>query len=205
MRVVNTCKACRRLGVSVCGRQKCAVTRKPYPPGMNGKKFRRGASEFGQQLKEKQKIRLTYGLREKQFKNLVLAAFKQRSMNTPEAVVLSLESRLDNVAYRFGLAPTRGASRQMVGHGHITVNGRRVTIPSYHVKVSDVIGLRQQSVGKKLFADLESMTKKNQLPSWLAWEQGKHEGRIVAYPAADALSELGRGFNISAIVEYYSR
>src|SRR3989344_7894770 len=143
MRVINTCKACRRLGVSVCGRQKCALTRKPYPPGINGKKFRRGGSEFGLQLREKQKIRLTYGLREKQFKNLVLSAFKQKSIGTPEAVVLSLESRLDNVVYRLGLATTRGASRQMVGHGHIMVNGRRVTIPSYNVKIGDTVTIRQ--------------------------------------------------------------
>src|SRR3989344_4684515 len=107
MKVVSTCKVCRRLGVSVCGRQKCALTRKPYPPGIHGKTFRRGLSEFGSQLREKQKIRLLYGLREQQFKNLVGKAFKQKTMSTPSAVLLSLETRLDNIAYRFGLASTR--------------------------------------------------------------------------------------------------
>ncbi|MEK9175736.1 MAG: 30S ribosomal protein S4 [Patescibacteria group bacterium] len=205
MRVANTCKACRRLGVSVCGRQKCALTRKPYPPGINGKKFRRGGSEFGLQLRDKQKIRLTYGLREKQFKNLVLQAFKQKSVGTTEAIVLSLESRLDNVAYRFGFATTRGAARQMVGHGHITVNGRRVTIPSYRVKVGDSIGIRLQSVGRGIFNNLDFTVKKNILPSWLSWDHDKKTGRIVAYPTSDVLKELGKGFNINAIVEFYSR
>ena len=193
------------MGVSVCGRQKCALTRKPYPPGINGKKFRRGGSEFGLQLKEKQKIRLTYGLREKQFKNLVFAAFKQKSIGTPEAVVLSLESRLDNVAYRLGLVTTRGAARQIVGHGHITVNGRRVTIPSYRVKVGDVVGIRTQSAGRGIFTNLDFLIKKNILPSWLSWDHNKKVGKIVAYPTDDALNELGKGFNINAIVEYYSR
>src|SRR3989344_5380607 len=201
MRVINTCRACRRLGVSVCGRQKCAVTQKPYPPGMNGKKFRRGASEFGQQLREKQKIRLTYGLREKQFKNLVLSAFKQKSIGTPEAVVLSLESRLDNVVYRLGLATTRGASRQIVGHGHIMVNSRRVTIPSYRVSVNDSVGIRTQSTGRGIFTNLDFMVKKNILPSWLSWDHDKKTGRIVSYPTSDVLNELGKGFNISAVVE----
>ena len=205
MRVVNTCKACRRLGVSVCGRQKCALTRKPYPPGINGKKFRRGGSEFGLQLREKQKIRLTYGLREKQFKNLVSQALKQKSIGTPEAVVLSLESRLDNVVYRLGLATTRGASRQIVGHGHIMVNGRRVTIPSYRVSVNDSIGIRTQSTGRGIFTNLDFMVKKNILPSWLSWDHDKKTGRIVSYPTSDVLNELGKGFNISAVVEYYSR
>lgn len=189
----------------MCGRQKCALTRKPYPPGINGKKFRRGGSEFGLQLREKQKIRLTYGLRERQFKNLVSQALKQKSIGAPEAVVLSLESRLDNVVYRLGLATTRGASRQMVGHGHITVNGRRVTIPSYRVSVNDSIGIRTQSAGQGIFTNLDFMVKKNILPSWLSWDHDKKIGRIVSYPTSDALNELGKGFNISAVVEYYSR
>lgn len=205
MRVVTTCKACRRLGVSVCGRQKCAVTRKPYPPGIHGKAFRRGGSEFGQQLREKQKMRITYGLRERQFKNLVLSAFKQKSIGTPEAVVLSLESRLDNIIYRLGLAVTRAAARQIVGHGHIVVNARRVTIPSYQVRVGDTIAIRPASASRGVFANIEFMMKKNLLPSWLVWDSAKKEGRIVAYPTADALNDLGKGFNINAIVEYYSR
>ena len=153
MRVVTTCKACRRLGVSVCGREKCAVKRKPYPPGIHGKSFRRGISEYGTQLREKQKIRLTYGLRERQFKNLVTNAFAQKSVSAPDAILRSLEMRLDNVAYRLGLAPTRGASRQLVGHGHLFVNGIRVTIPSYIVSVGDEIKIRPQSATKGLFTD----------------------------------------------------
>lgn len=193
------------MGVSVCGRQKCALTRKPYPPGINGKKFKRGGSEFGLQLREKQKIRLTYGLREKQFKNLVLAAFKQKTIGTPEAVVLSLESRLDNVVYRLGLAATRGAARQIVGHGHILVNGKRVTIPSFRVSIGDLITIRSASIGRGIFTNLDFMIKKNLLPSWLSWDHDSKTGRIITYPTTDVLGELGKGFNISAIIEYYSR
>ncbi len=205
MRVVTTCKACRRLGVSVCGRQKCAVTRKPYPPGIHGKAFRRGGSEFGQQLREKQKMRITYGLRERQFKNIVLHAFKQKSMGTPDSVVLSLESRLDNIVYRLGLAATRAAARQIVGHGHIAINGKRVSIPSYQVRVGDVVAIRPASAGRGVFANIEFLMKKNILPTWMSWDPGKKEGRVVAYPSSTALSDLAKGFNINAIVEYYSR
>ncbi len=205
MKVVSTCKVCRRLGVSVCGRQKCALTRKPYPPGIHGKSFRRGLSEFGSQLREKQKIRMFYGLRERQFKNLVLKAFKQKSMSAPSAVLMSLETRLDNIIYRLGLASTRAAARQLVGHGHIMINGKRVTIPSYQVDVDDEIMIRPASATSGVFANFELLMKKQSLPAWLSWDAGKKSGRMVAYPSSDTLSDLGKGFNINAIVEYYSR
>src|SRR3989338_2886207 len=106
MRSATTCKVCRRLGVSVCGRERCALKRKAYPPGDHGRAFRRAGSEFGAQLREKQKVRHFYNLRERQFKNYVTDALAQKSMGTPDAVLLSLEKRLDNIVYRLGLSAT---------------------------------------------------------------------------------------------------
>lgn len=205
MKVVSTCKVCRRVGVSVCGREKCAIKRKPYPPGIHGRSFRRNVSEFGSQLREKQKARLLYGLREKQFKNIVLAALKQKKTRTPEAILNTLEARLDNVVYRLGFAATRAAARQLVGHGHITVNGRRVSIPSYAVSVGDEVAIRKESSQKGAFKDFDALIKKSTTPSWLAIDPAKKSGRFVSHPSMDALDEFGKIFNINAIVEYYSR
>src|SRR3989344_1404227 len=155
MRTTVTCKVCRRLRMSVCGREKCAFKRKPYPPGVHGKAFRRAGSEFGSQLMEKQKVKFLYGLRERQFRNYILAALKQKNMATSESILNSLESRLDNVVYRLGFAPTRAAARQIVNHGHAMVNGRRVNIPSYRVKVGDEVALRAASRQKGQFSNLE--------------------------------------------------
>lgn len=205
MRVATTCKTCRRLGVSVCGREKCALKRKPYPPGIHGKAFRRGLSEFGQQLREKQKVRILYGLRERQFKNLVTSALRQKTMGAPEAVLLSLEMRLDNIVHRIGFSKTRAAARQLVNHGHVVVNNRRVTIPSYRVKMGDSIAIRSQSAGKGVFVNLDITLKKQIFPSWISFDIPARVATITAYPPADALGELGKGFNVNAIVEYYSR
>ena len=147
----KTCKTCRRLGMSVCGREKCALKRKPYPPGIHGKSRRRGLSEFGTQLQEKQKLRLSYGLRERQFKNYLLGAIKQKSTNTADAVLYYLESRIDNFVFRTGFASTRASARQLVSHGHILLNGKRVTMPSYRVKNGDEITIREESKSKGVF------------------------------------------------------
>jgi small subunit ribosomal protein S4 len=205
MKVVSTCKVCRRVGVSVCGREKCAIKRKPYPPGIHGRAFRRNVSEFGAQLREKQKARLLYGLREKQFKNIVLAALKQKKVRTPEAILNALEARLDNVVYRLGFASTRAAARQLVGHGHIAVNGRRVSIPSYSVSVGDEVSVKKESSQKGAFKDFDALIKNRISPSWLVVDPQKKSGRFVAHPSMEALDEFGKSFNINSVVEYYSR
>lgn len=197
-----TCKKCRRLGVSVCGREKCALKRKPYPPGEHGKSFRRGGSEYGLQLKEKQKVKFLYGLRERQFKNYAASAASQHKVPAGEALVLSLESRLDNIVYKLGFAPTRASARQMVNHGHVGVNGRRVNIPSCQVKVEDTIELRKESRPKGLFANLELTIKKYNPPEWLELNKSEFRGKMISSPST---SELAKSYNINAIVEYYSR
>lgn len=198
----TTCKTCRRLGMSVCGREKCAFKRKPYPPGIHGKSFRRGLSEFGAELRDKQKVKFLYGLRERQFQNYVLSALSQRAIPASEAIVRNLELRLDNVVYRLGFAPTRAAARQAVSHGHVLVSGRRVNIPSYRVKVGDEVKLRPGSVGGGAFSNLALTIKKYSPPAWLEEDKNAFSGKVIAPPPAD---ELLRSYNLSSIVEYYSR
>ena len=193
---------CRRLGMSVCGREKCALKRKPYPPGVHGKSFRRGLSEFGQQLKEKQKVKFLYGLRETQFRNYIDKAVAQRATPSGEAIIRNLEMRLDNVIYRLGLAPTRAGARQMVNHGHIMVNGKRVNIPSYQLKVGDAVNIRLGSLQKGVFMNLAMALKKYAPPGWLELDKTSYAGKVIAYPSTDALI---RSYNLSSIVEYYSR
>ena len=188
--------------MSVCGREKCAYKRKPYPPGIHGKAFRRGLSEFGQQLRDKQKVKFLYGLRERQFKNYIQDAVSQRALPTGEAIVFYLELRLDNTVYRLGFAPTRAAARQAINHGHITVNGKRVTIPSYRLKVGDEVAIRQQNIDNGPFLNLSTTIKKYSPPEWLELDKSKYAGKVIVRPPAE---DLSKSYNLSSIVEYYSR
>ena len=209
MRTTVTCKVCRRLRMSVCGREKCAYKRKPYPPGVHGKVFRRAGSEFGTQLMEKQKVKFLYGLRERQFRNYITDALKQKTMTTGDAVLNNLETRLDNVVYRIGFAPTRAAARQLVNHGHIFVkrnglsNFGRVNIPSYTLKIGDELRIRPESLKKGPFGNLEISIKKHTPPVWLELDREAYLGKILAYPTS--VEDISKGYNISAIVEFYSR
>jgi len=200
-----TCKKCRRLGMSVCGKEKCAFKRKPYPPGAHGRggKKRRTSSEFGSQLKEKQRLKFSYGLRERQFSNYIHSAIKQKAMNTVDAIFYFLESRLDNVVYRMGFAPTRASARQIVGHGHVFVNGKKVSIPSYRIQMGDEVSIRTQSAQKGVFKDLDIKIKKYEAPVWISLDREKKSGTIVSVPGGT--DDLFATFNINPIVEYYSR
>jgi len=188
--------------MSVCGRGKCALKRKPYPPGIHGKAKRRGLSEFGTQLQEKQKLKLSYGLRERQFKNYLLSAIKQKTMNTADAVLYYLESRIDNFVFRAGFASTRAFARQLVSHGHILLNGKRVTIPSYRVKIGDEVSIREGSKSKNVFKDLNSSLKKYEAPVWISLDKEKITGRVAGLPQTEDLKSI---YNINTIVEFYSR
>ena len=203
-----TCKVCRRLRFSVCDRQKCAFKRKPYPPGIHGsgRKVRRGgrptASEYGTQLAEKQKVKFLYGLRERQFKNLVSKASLYKGKDTTKRIIELLESRLDNIVFRLGFTQSRASSRQLVNHGHIMVGSRSVTIPSYQVKVGENIHIRPKSQSSARFRDLDLYLKKYEPPSWLSLDKNKKEGRLVIAPKAD---EINIGVNLNVIIEFYSR
>lgn len=199
------CKVCRRIGESICGRgPKCARERKPYAPGMRDseRKHRSNVSEFGVQLREKQKVRRTYGLRERQFSNYVKDASSKRGSNPVDRLFANLESRLDNVAYRLGFARTRSIARQIVSHGHITVGGRRVTIPSYRVKPGDVISVREGSRGSALFQGLAERLAEQQTPVWANVDPSRLSGTIISVPR---FTEGEAVFNFASVIEFYSR
>lgn len=206
MTIRITCKVCRRLGFSVCGKTKCASRRKPYPPGIHGRGSKRGRrrmiSEYGAQLREKQKLKFLYGLNERPFKNLVSRASAAKGTDTTRRVIELLERRLDNVVFRLGFAPSRRAARQMVSHRHILVDLRPVTIPSYTVKIGQSIQIRPRSLSLGLFRDLDLHLKKYEPPSWLLLDKEKKECRVAVSPRAD---EAESGINLPAIIEFYSR
>ncbi len=196
-------KICRRLGSDVfekCQTQKFSVSegKGSKAKGKGGKK--KPLSVFGQQLLEKQKIRFSYGISEKQFGNYVKKASSQKALPTSKALYHMLESRLDNVVYRTGLAKTRRLARQMVSHGHIIVNGRKVTVPSFTVSKDDVVSIREGSRSSVLFSDLAKKLKDYTSPAWLAMNADKGEAKVVGVPG-----ETDAVFNWDAVLEFYSR
>ncbi len=195
------CRVCRRTGESVCGREKCAFKKRPFAPGRldSEKKHKSNKSEYGEQLRDKQKVRIAYGLREKQFSAYINKAINMKGVNTQEMIFTLLESRLDNVVYRAGLANTRALARQIVNHGHITVNGRKLSIPSYSVKVGDVIEVRDGSKVLTYFAKLAEKFEPT-LPSWITGDAKKMSFTVKSLP-----KDLDKTVNYKTIVEFYSR
>lgn len=195
----------RALGVKLflkghrCSSQKCAMIRRPYKPGIHGKRRRGTLSEFGQQLLEKQKIKISYGLKESQMVKIFKEASKSGSM--VQAIVSILEMRLDNAVFRSGFVPSRIVARQLIGHGHFMVNGKKVTIPSYRVKVGDVISIKQSSKELLIFKDLPNIIKKYNSPDWISLDVDKLESKIKKMP----IEILEQIFNINLVVDYYSR
>lgn len=161
----------------------------------------RQRSDFGIQMLEKQKARLTYFLSEKQFSNYVKKAIATKG-NTVSALFNLLERRLDNVVYRLGFAPTRAAAKQLVSHGHITVNGKRVSIRSYQVSEGEVIGIREGSRNKTVFAGLDQAFRDRSAPSWLTRDDAKREGVVGSMPEIDRASMM---FDLNAVIEFYNR
>ena len=192
-------KVSRRLGVSLSGTGK-ELARRPYAPGQHGQNNRRKLSEYGLQLQEKQKLRMTYGLSERQFYNLFMKAGKIREGKHGDNFMILLERRLDNVVYRLGLATTRRQARQLVNHGHITVDGKRLDIPSYEVKPGQVISLRERSKNLQIVKDaLEAIVGR---PAFVSFDDNKLEGSLVRLPERD---ELDANIDEALIVEYYNQ
>ena len=191
-------KKSRRLGFSILENGK-ELAKRPYAPGAHGNDKRRKSSEYGIQLAEKQKIRLMYGLNEKQFHKLFEKAASMKGANGTNLLNL-LESRLDNLVYRLGLAKTRRAARQVVNHGHITVNGVKVDIPSYQVKVGDVIAVKENSLDHP--AIKEAVETCLSRPAFVEFDKNKLTGKFLRLPDR---SELNQEVNETLIVEYYNR
>jgi small subunit ribosomal protein S4 len=194
----STWKVSRRLGISLSGTGK-ELSKRPYAPGQHGPTQRKKISEYGLQLQEKQKLRYMYGVNERQFRRIFSDAGKMTGIHGENFMVL-LESRLDNVVYRLGLARTRRAARQLVNHGHITVNGKRVDIASYRLSTGDVVGVREKS--RNLTAVKEAIEVNNFVPDFLTFDENKLEGTFTRLPER---SELPAEITEQLIVEFYSR
>lgn len=198
------CKISRRLGVNIfpkCGK---TFSRRPYPPGPKKKRRTAQLSEYGKELREKQKLRYLYNLREKQFGNYVNSILGRRGRveDAATALIRVLEKRLDNVVFRLGFATTRQQARQLVSHGHFLVNQKRTTVPSYQLKKGDEVSIRSQSRQKAIFKDLEARLKGYQSPSWTEFNSVNLTGKIVGEPS---LAEAAPPVEIASIFEFYSR
>ena len=198
------CRLCRREGTKLflkgerCLSKKCAMERRPVVPGQHGmarKKF----TEYGKQLREKQKVKRAYGLLEKQMRAYYEEAERLNGI-TGETMLSLIERRLDNVVYRMGIGSSRAEARQIVNHGHICVNGKRVDIPSYQVKAGDVISVKENKRQKEMFKDLKEV--KVVMPKWLEFDATKLEGRILELPKRD---DIDLAIEEHLIVELYSR
>lgn len=206
----SVCKLCRREGMKLflkgerCLSPKCAMERRAFPPGIHGKKqtFRRKTSDYGVQLREKQKARRIYGVMERQFRRYFEEANRATGL-TGLNLLSMLERRLDNVVYRLGFADSRAQARQIVRHGHFEVNGRKTDIPSFQVSIGDVISVRQSATSKTYFKDrAQLMQGTANVPNWLRLNMAAMNAQVVANPARE---DIGITLNEQLIVEYYSR
>ncbi|MCD6092380.1 MAG: 30S ribosomal protein S4 [Bacteroidales bacterium] len=191
-------KIARRFNDPIFGPDK-SYEKKNYPPGQHGNSRRRGkVSEYGVQLKEKQKAKFTYGILEKQFRNLFKKAASKQGI-TGEILLQLIEARLDNTVYRLGFAPSRAGARQLVSHRHITVNGDLVNIPSYSLRPGDVVGIREKSKSLEVVAD--SLASRMNF-SWLEWDADTLTGKFISYPER---ADIPEKINEQLIVELYSK
>ena len=203
----SVCKLCRRQNLKMflkgerCYTDRCAMERRPYPPGDHGQARQRKPSDYNLQLREKQKVRRMYGLLERQFRNYFAKAEKMKGV-TGENLLALLERRLDNVSFRFGFGVTRSDSRQLVRHGHVRVNGRRVNIPSFLVKAGDVVEVGEKSQKlQRVQASLETVERRP-LPGWLEFDFDKLRGEVKSMPLRE---DITMPINEQLIVELYSK
>ena len=192
-------KIARKFGEAIFGPDK-VLSKKNYPPGQHGANRRRKTSEYGTQLKEKQKAKYTYGVLEKQFRNMFEKASRSKGI-TGEVLLQLLESRLDNVVFRLGLAPTRDAARQLTTHRHITVDGKVVNIPSYSLKPGQIVGVRERSKSLEVIANALSGFNHSKYP-WIEWDQSSMGGKLLHLPER---SDIPENIKEQLIVELYSK
>jgi small subunit ribosomal protein S4 len=190
----------RRFGLPIFGPSKY-LERRNYGPGVHGPKSRRKVSDYALGLIEKQKLRYYYGLMERQFRNVYERAVQRRGV-TGETMLQILETRLDSIVYNMGLGNTRAGARQLVAHGHIKVNGRKVDIPSYAVKASDVIEVKDTSVSKQMATRNLELSTSRVVPGWLILTKEQFKGTVVRMPTRDDIHPIA---NDQAVVEFYSR
>ena len=192
-------KIARKFGEPIFGPDK-VLSKKNYPPGQHGNGRKKKSSEYGIQLREKQKAKYTYGVLEKQFRNMFDRALRSRGI-TGEVLLQMLESRLDNIVYRLGIAPTRAAARQLVSHRHIVVDGKVVNIPSYAVKPGQLIGVREKSKSLEVIADTLAGFNHSKYP-WIEWDQSTMTGKYLHQPER---ADIPENIKEQLIVELYSK
>ena len=190
----------RRFGIPIFGPSKY-LERRNYPPGVHGPKSRRKLTDYGMGLVEKQKLRYYYGLMERQFRGVYEKALKRRGV-TGEQMLQILETRLDNVVYHLGFGTTRAGARQMVAHGHVQVNGRKVSIPSYALKVNDVIVAKDNTVSRQMATKALELSTSRAVPDWLSLSKDEFKGVVMRIPTRDEINPIA---NEQAVVEFYSR
>lgn len=198
------CKVCRRLGESICGKKKCAQKRRQSPPGVHGPTQaaqRRKISDYGRQMSEKQKAKAIYGLFEKHLRKYVEHASRMAGNSRVNLRIL-LETRLDNAVYRIGLAETRRGARQMVNHGLIEVDKKTVSIPSYCLKVGQIITVKERVKKSKAFDVIKARVKNTTMPSWIAFDESEMQGKITSKVQE---SDFDKSFDAGQIIEFYSR
>lgn len=204
------CKLCRREGEKLflkgqkCFTPKCPVERRTYPPGEHGREAqfrRRRVSDFQKQLREKQKMRRIYGVLERQFRRYYQSALQKRGL-TGEALLQTLEQRLDNVVFRLGYADSRAQARQLVTHGHFNVNGRRTDVPSMLLRPGDEIEVRDGSRSRPYFKDLDAVAEGKSLPRWLDRDLSRLSGKLLQLPERE---DIDASINEQLVVEFYSR
>ena len=190
----------RRFGIPLFGPDKY-LERRNYGPGVHGPKSRRKHTDYGLGLIEKQKLRYFYGLMERQFRGVYERALRRRGV-TGEQMLQILETRLDNVVYHLGFAITRAAARQMVSHGHVKVNGRKVNVPSFGLKVNDAVEVRESNVSRQLATKNLELSTSKVVPDWLALNKAAFKGVVMRIPTRDEIQPIA---NEQAVVEFYSR
>ena len=201
------CRLCRREGMKLflkgerCYTEKCAIEKRNFAPGQHGKTRKQKLAGYGVQLREKQKVKRIYGVLERQFRRYFAEADRRKG-NTGETLLQLLEARLDNVVYRLGFASTRAEGRQLVSHKAITINGNVVNIPSYQVKVGDVVAIREKAKKQVRIAEALSLAEQTGFPLWVSVDAKKMEGSIKSWPDR---SDFNQEVNESLIVELYSR
>ncbi|MFH1790076.1 MAG: 30S ribosomal protein S4 [bacterium] len=201
------CSQCRRAGIKLflkgekCYGTKCALIKRNFPSGEHGLNRRKAKkSVYGKQLAEKQRAKEIYGLRERQFSNYLKKANEKKG-DTGEHLLNFLESRLDNIVFRMGLVSSRSAARQLVNHGHVVVNSKKVDIPSFRAKVGDVVSIKENSKKKRIFEKIqEKLAKNDHIPSWLAVNPDNMSGKMLNAPTVE-----NPGFDMKSIIEFYSR
>ncbi len=194
-------KVSRRLGVALSPKAEKYLERRPYAPGEHGQSRRGKISEYALQLREKQKMKYLYGVLEKQFRNYYKKAVSQRGV-TGDNLVKLLERRFDNVVFRAGFSPSRAGARQLVSHGHLMVNGKKVNIPSYQLQAGDVIEFRQKSQNMDAVTDALNRAPESRIPTWVQVDKAQQKAVFVAVPEREEVQEQ---FNEQLVVELYSK